>query len=421
MIAAVATRPESWAMHQVFLIPGFFGFSSLGRLKYFNGVGDIIGAEFERRGIPARVVEIDTLPTASIRRRAASLLEFVNRMSDKSSGPIHLVGHSTGGLDARLLVCPNADLQSHEKQALIQRVESVVTVACPHFGTPLANTFGGALGRPALKLGALALFCLLTYGRLPLGVALQLVRLVTKLDDLVGLRRTVADEVFEKLLSELGDQEQRQLLGFLDGVSNDQSLLFQLTEAGCDLLNATTGKPERLRYGCVLTCGARASLRTAWSHSLDVYAQSLHALYGTLHWLASRADPSWFGMVPAATLSAIERDLGRRAQLSDNDGIVPTLSQLWGDYLGAVQADHLDVVGHFGYSEEGTGADWLPSGSGFGQRDFEQLWRRVAVYLAESTEMGATAPRMDVPMEAPRPENEVRGAVLSGKVTDTRV
>lgn len=408
-------------MHQVFLIPGFFGFSSLGRLKYFNGVGDIIGAEFERRGIAARVVEIDTLPTASIRRRAASLLEFVTRMSDRSSGPIHLVGHSTGGLDARLLVCPNADLQSHEKQALIQRVESVVTVACPHFGTPLANTFGGALGRPVLKLGALAMFFLLTHGRLPLGVALQLLRLVTQLDDLVGLKETVADEVFDKLLSELGDQERRQLLGFLDGVSNDQSLLFQLTEAGCDLLNATTGKPERLRYGCVLTCGARPNLKTVRSHSLDVYAQSLHALYGVLHWLASRADPSWYGMVPAATLAAIERDLGRRADLRDNDGVVPTRSQIWGDYLGTVQADHLDVVGHFGYAEEGTGADWLPSGSGFGQRDFERLWRSVGTYLAESSAMSATAPRVDVPMEAPRRESEVRGAVLSGKVTDTHV
>ncbi|HEU5076895.1 MAG TPA: hypothetical protein VFU02_22045 [Polyangiaceae bacterium] len=421
VIALDGRRPESFMMHQVFLIPGFFGFSSLGRLKYFNGVGDIISDEFERRRLPARVVEIDTLPTASIRRRAASLLEFVTRMSGKSAGPIHLVGHSTGGLDARLLVCPNADLQSHEKQALIQRVESVVTVACPHFGTPLASAFGSALGRPALKLGALALFCLLTHGRIPLGVALQLVRVVTRLDDIVGLRKTVADEIFEKLLSDLGDLERRQLLGFLDGVSNDQSLLFQLTEAGCDLLNATTGKPERLRYGSVVTCGSRASVKTAWSHSLDVYAQSLHALYGVLHWLASRADASWFGTLPPTTQAALERDLGRRVELRDNDGIVPTLSQVWGDYLGAVQADHLDVVGHFGYAEEGTGADWLPSGSGFGQGDFEKLWRSVASYLAQSTTMSATAPRMDIPMEAPRPGDEVRGAVLSGKVTDTRI
>src|SRR5688572_2081222 len=70
VIAPSASQAEGLAMHQVFLIPGFFGFSSLGRLKYFNGVGDIIRAEFERRGIAARVVEIDTLPTASIRRRA---------------------------------------------------------------------------------------------------------------------------------------------------------------------------------------------------------------------------------------------------------------------------------------------------------------------------------------------------------------
>ena len=403
-------------MHQVFLIPGFFGFSSLGRLKYFHGVGDIVRAEFERRGVDARVVEIDTLPTASIRRRAASLLKFVLEVSGDTTGPIHLVGHSTGGLDARLLVCPSADLRSEEKHALIARVASVVTVACPHFGTPLASTFGGALGRPALKLGAMVLFYLLTYGQLPLGVGLQLARLVTKLDDLVGLDQTVADEVFEKLLSELGNEEQKQLLGFLEGVSNDQSLLFQLTEAGCDLLNATTGKPEGLRYGSVVTCGARASVRTAWSHALDFYAQSLHALYGLLHWFASGMDPSWFGELPPTTATALVRDLGRRPEPSDNDGIVPTLSQIWGDYIGAAQADHLDVVGHFGYSAEGSGADWLPSGSGFGQRDFERLWRSVATYLVESSAMSTTAQRMAIPMEALRRQHAAHLQAVRGKV-----
>ena len=403
-------------MHQVFLVPGFFGFSSFGRLKYFNGVGDIIGSEFERRGIPARVVEIDTLPTASIRRRAASLLEFVHTLSSDSAGPIHLVGHSTGGLDARLLVCPNADLQSHEKRALLARVESVVTVACPHFGSPLANFFGGALGRPVLKLAAVGLLYLLSHGRLPLGVGLQLARCVTRLDDVFGLNQTVADELFEKLLSELGDEERRQLLDFVDGVSNDQSLLFQLTEAGCDLLNATTGKPEHLRYASVVTCGARASLKTAWAQSLDLYAQSLHGLYAVLHWLASRADARWLGKLPPETEAALTRDLGRPVELRDNDGVVPTLSQIWGDYLGAVRADHLDVVGHFGYSAEGSGSDWLPSGSGFGQTEFERLWRNVATYLADSSAISATAPRTDTPMEAPRPGERERKQMVSGSV-----
>ena len=403
-------------MHQVFLVPGFFGFSSIGRLKYFNGVGDIIGDEFERRGIPARVVEIDTLPTASIRRRAASLLEFVHSLSSDAQGPIHLVGHSTGGLDARLLVCPNADLQSQQKRALLSRVASVVTVACPHFGTPLANFFGGALGKPALKLAALVLFYVITHGQLPIGVGLRLAHCVSRLDDVLGLNKTVVDELFDKLLSDLGDEERRKLLDFLDGVSHDQSLLFQLTEAGCDLLNATTGKPEHLRYGSVVTCGARPSIKTAWAQSLDVYAQSLHAGYGVLHWLGSRADPRWFGTLPPDTQAAIERDLGRPAELRDNDGVVPTLSQVWGDCLGAVRADHLDVVGHFGYSTEGSGADWLPSGSGFAQGDFDKLWRRVATYLVDPSSLSATAPRKETPMEAPRPGDAARMQLVSGKV-----
>lgn len=76
----------------------------------------------------------------------------------------------------------------------------------------------------------------------------------------VGLKDTFADEVFDKLLNALGDEKRTQLLDLLDGVSNDQSLLFQLTEAGCDLFNATTGKPDQLRYASVVTCARGGTL-----------------------------------------------------------------------------------------------------------------------------------------------------------------
>ncbi|HEX6277271.1 MAG TPA: hypothetical protein VFZ53_29720, partial [Polyangiaceae bacterium] len=57
--------------HQVLLIPGFFGFGNLGELSYFNGVREQLAESFARAGVDVTVTEVKTLPTASIRVRAA--------------------------------------------------------------------------------------------------------------------------------------------------------------------------------------------------------------------------------------------------------------------------------------------------------------------------------------------------------------
>jgi hypothetical protein len=65
-----------------------------------------------------------------------------------------------------------------------------------------------------------------------------------------------------------------------------------------------------------------------------------------------------------------------------NDGIVPTLSQAWGQVVHAAVADHLDVLGHFRDAEhDPPHVDWLVSGSDFDRRRFEALWGDVARFL----------------------------------------
>jgi hypothetical protein len=65
-----------------------------------------------------------------------------------------------------------------------------------------------------------------------------------------------------------------------------------------------------------------------------------------------------------------------------NDGIVPTLSQAWGQVIHASVADHLDVLGHFRDAEhDPPHVDWLVSGSDFDRRRFEALWADVARFL----------------------------------------
>ena len=64
---------------------------------------------------------------------------------------------------------------------------------------------------------------------------------------------------------------------------------------------------------------------------------------------------------------------------------MPTLSQLHGELVAAVWADHHDVIGHF---HEPTHVpphcDWLASGTGFGRVQFEETWQDVASFAAEA-------------------------------------
>jgi hypothetical protein len=75
--------------------------------------------------------------------------------------------------------------------------------------------------------------------------------------------------------------------------------------------------------------------------------------------------------------------LGTLPSAAANDGVIPTLSQVWGDVVHATHADHLDVIGHFSDPRHvPPHYDWLSSGSGFTRQRFEGLWNDVACYIA---------------------------------------
>ena len=72
---------------------------------------------------------------------------------------------------------------------------------------------------------------------------------------------------------------------------------------------------------------------------------------------------------------------------STSDGVVPTLSQIWGEFRGVVRADHLDVLGHYlrGPFDVRDGADWFGSGAKFDREAFEWLWEDIADVLIETS------------------------------------
>ena len=135
--------------HHVYLIPGLLGFSEIGGIAYFRHVHELLEDWFRAAEAPVVIHNVATSPTASIRRRAALVFESI-KSTVADEGPIHLVGHSTGGLDARLFVTPNAALEVEppELEALATRVQTVVTVATPNYGA-LAARAGRRCARSA--------------------------------------------------------------------------------------------------------------------------------------------------------------------------------------------------------------------------------------------------------------------------------
>jgi pimeloyl-ACP methyl ester carboxylesterase len=368
--------------HHVVLVPGFFGFARFGELTYFNGVRAALERSFAELGLGVSVIEVETLPTASIRWRAARVLETLVRVTEAQEGPVHLIGHSTGGLDARLALAPTASLPTAAKLRDYERVKTLVTVCCPHFGTPVATYFTRPWGRFQLRAAARYLIFMLERGRLPLSLLLRVGRLVIRARDPFKKRVGTFDELYAKLLDDLSDERRTELVHFLRAISSEDALLFQLTPAGCDLLNACTAEP-RLRYGSVIARANPPTFGTWVRASWDLYAQIMYPLFALLHRICRRGERKFIPEPAAPQREKLLALAARPPSETDSDGVVPTHSQLWGSLVHVAESDHLDVVGQYGFRDGVSWAgDWLPSYSGFDRDRFDALWRDVARFIA---------------------------------------
>ena len=85
-------------------------------------------------------------PTSSLKHRARTLGRPIAHTAHPSSH-IHLIGHSTGGLDARLVLAPTIDLGlPDELRSWRSQVKNLITLNTPHYGTPLASYFATVAG-----------------------------------------------------------------------------------------------------------------------------------------------------------------------------------------------------------------------------------------------------------------------------------
>lgn len=367
-------------MHHVLLVPGFFGFTNLGDLRYFGHVRNALLERFAARGLPVSVEVVRTLPTASLPRRAARVAETLATLPGDGA-PVHLVGHSSGGLDLRLLTAPGVALPTEsDVETLLARVRSVVTLTTPHHGTPLAAVFTGLLGQKLLQVLSLVTIYVLRFGHLPLTAVFKVGEVFALLDGPLGLEGALLDELYAQLLADFSPERRDAVAAFLADVESDRDLLPQLTPEGMALLNATAAPRPGLRAGSVVAMAAPPGVRSTLRVGLDPAGQATHVMYQALHRL-TRMRPEEVPPCTDAQADVMRAAYGTLPDADANDGVVPTRSQPWGTLLHAARGDHLDVLGHYG--EEAPHVDWLSTGTGFDRAAFDALWDDVTRFLLD--------------------------------------
>lgn len=368
-------------MHRLYLSPGLFGFGKLASYAYFAHLERAFQEAFAARQLPLELHLVEVQPTASIRRRAQRLAELISRTAG-DDGPIHLVGHSTGGLDARLVASPSYHLPT--TGAWIPRIRTVTTLSTPHYGTPLASFFATVSGQKALYALSAFTIVALTLGAIPLSMISTLGAAVLRSTGALGVELRVLDRATDGVLGLLGPSARQEVADYLRAIKEDQGAVIQLTPEAMDLFQAGVEDRDGVRYQCAVAMVPKQNPMDFVRHALSPTTVASMSLFAALNKLTSRYDTRYPCAAPFAGVAAEERlvrAFGRSPGVRANDGIVPLRSQIWGDLVWAGYGDHLDVLGHYpGTKEEGgvteplrVHRDWMHSGAGFNDARFAEL------------------------------------------------
>lgn len=371
------------AVHRVYLVPGMFGFARLAGYDYFHHVRVALEQRFRDAGVAAITEIVPTPPTSSLRYRSRILARTVVKTAGEE-GPIHLLGHSTGGLDARLVLSPSTNLAAVDAHlGWTARVRSCVSLNTPHYGTPLAGYFTTVSGTRVLYALSLLTVVSLSIGEPSLAVFSKLLAGVGSIDQLFGGDLKLISRATDVLLRFVDREGRGEIQEFLSKVRTDQGALVQIMPEAMDLFNAAAENNPNVAYASVASAApAPQSLRLA-RRIRSPYAAMTAALYSTLYQFTSQRPDAYEYALPNDDENAILRS-GVHREVTDrtNDGIVPTLSMLWGELIWAGEGDHLDVLGHFHDDREPTDhVDWVTSGAHFTRERFAGVMDAVAKFV----------------------------------------
>lgn len=134
---STAAPTASGAPYPVVFMHGMAGFGQLGlgpvAITYFDGVVE----DLTKRGESVFVTVVPPFDTSAARAQALSAqIDDILKRTGKAK--VNLVGHSQGGMDARVITSPQG-------LGYGDRVASVTTVATPHRGSKVADAALGLL------------------------------------------------------------------------------------------------------------------------------------------------------------------------------------------------------------------------------------------------------------------------------------
>ncbi|APR77212.1 Lipase precursor [Minicystis rosea] len=386
---------------RIYLAPGMFGFARLASFEYFEHVVRAIEERFRLHGRRAEVHVCEVHPTSSVRRRAAKLARMVADTAAADGGPIHLVGHSTGGLDGRLVTSPTAHLGEGAPLGWTDRIHSVTTINTPHYGTPLAAFFATVSGQRLLYAVSALTVAALKLGAPPLAATSALVAAFGRVQ-LDRFEIEVVDRAVESTIRVLDEASNRELRAWLKLLRDDQGGIVQLMPEAMDLFHAGVEDRAGVRYQSVATF-APARNAHDWIGTLKSPWGALSAtIFALLYNITARHDPRYPCSPPDGSAERRVRALlGQEPPADASDGIVPLYSQVYGDLIWVGRADHLDIVGHF--PGPGGHTDWMSSGAQFTRVRFDVVMDRIVdgMLLAEDQRAAAKSPGARVTPASP--------------------
>ena len=301
------------------LIPGFWGFVNDGPLRYFT---QTFVDRLRAAVAPVEVLPVGTQPTASLAERQEALIEELRAHGTRRW---HLVGHSTGGVDAalmlrthRLVYADGRSVFSSQRHSVLE-IGSAIAISAPHHGTGLVS----AVTLPNL--------------------------LRTGYDVLDGPER----------------QRVERLRFALAGLRHGASLLRARLKGDLrpDVASDLTTTDNR-------RAGAR--LFSIATMAPPPHARSNRLFHDLWRWTATGATAMAASVQPTRMITS-----GFRPATIDhtaNDGVVNTLRQLDGESAAIVIGDHADVIGHYETRREPA----LLSGAKFRGKQLDEVVQRVA-------------------------------------------
>lgn len=435
----------------IVLIPGFGGFDALGRVEYYAGITRLFQHWSRRHAqIPVVLHYFDNLPTAAVVTRATRLRKYLAKRMARGeilkTDKVILVGHSTGGLDIRQLIW---DLHQPKNTQIVvdggwplkakdlrDCIDAVVFLSVPHWGTNIAEwVYSHPILRTTVITDLRAAFAgsqVYLLDQIEAGMA-DGVAGFTGADVLLALRDTLTEANADwngPDPSRLADAQE---------AASELELYFRQMASDFHIINDLTPQPhEGEESPAHFDDRKRADEIALWDH------QKLRTLsYATVggrpfRFRAEKGSPApvfilanpfddidvALGCGPSAgtdisyrlcyracaggplewprRLGKVARVLGPRPpgplELWDNDGIVNTVSMLWGPQgeTVLVQADHLDIVGHYvlqpperAHRYDGnepprayTSYDTLRSSPRFEKTIFQEVWNEIFLFAA---------------------------------------